>query len=605
MAKITLQLIGDINKFLRNEPNNPLQPKYMAVVTAEDLALYFRYTKGRRRGKHTFKPEVSSLIKIDPEIQRGLTTTGELRQEDSKIEEISKALMGKSSESEKIFLGTLVWNVRDENDETFNVRIMLRTDEGLPPEYTLVINTDAIYLTDSVHRHIGICEALRKHKEDASSSCFNPKMEFPVEIYNLDKRFEKMLFRELNSKQKKITAAKQQEVDNTTPLGRLKEAIRSFDQANEGFFVENIEVNSNQNEQHTLMTMSVFVASIKEMFGKNLIDESAKNDGLRDSLAEYFVKSFYALRDTIKVTCTIHGREVDVSPFSNLYDEFIRPVEDAFADEDDEERIEAKLKDARTKASVQNQAIREQDKLNCNSFIKGISYALGRVRQMTSPQEFIDLLQSRLISALNGKYFQAVNPRMTQTMPTGHSIATFKEDRITLNVQVQTHTINEIKSLFRDELFLSFKREMSIEVPSSVTSFILNDKVASSEVVVLKRGDQTHFTVCVEFDVGAQVMPVEIDCLLRIKPDLPNCPWVRSIQRLGDPLSADECRKVAGYTHSFYKDGIARYQAKFLVSLPQFIEITSDPFNIMCTVSLLDEVGDETQIKGIMTCRGE
>ena len=136
MAKITLQLIGDINKFLRNEPNNPLQPKYMAVVTAEDLALYFRYTKGRRRGKHTFKPEVSSLIKIDPEIQRGLTTTGELRQEDSKIEEISKALMGKSSESEKIFLGTLVWNVRDENDETFNVRIMLRTDEGLPPEYT-------------------------------------------------------------------------------------------------------------------------------------------------------------------------------------------------------------------------------------------------------------------------------------------------------------------------------------------------------------------------------------------------------------------------------------------------------------------------------------
>ena len=96
MAKITLQLIGDINKFLRNEPNNPLQPKYMAVVTAEDLALYFRYTKGRRRGKHTFKPEVSSLIKIDPEIQRGLTTTGELRQEDSKIEEISKALMGKS-----------------------------------------------------------------------------------------------------------------------------------------------------------------------------------------------------------------------------------------------------------------------------------------------------------------------------------------------------------------------------------------------------------------------------------------------------------------------------------------------------------------------------
>lgn len=602
MPELTLRLLGDVNGFLRTQPGVPLQPKYMAVVTAEELALYLRYTKGRRRGKHTFKPDPASLIRIDPEIQRGLTTTGELRQEDSKIEEISKALMGKSSESEKIFLGTLVWNVRNQDENAFVVVTTQR--EGRPPEYKLTINTDAIYLTDSAHRHIGICEALRKHNESGGESRFSPQMQFPVEIYNVDKRYEKMLFRELNSKQKKITAAKQQEVDNTTPLGRLKEAIRTYDQENEGFFVENVEVNANQNDRHTLMTMSVFVAAIKEMFGKKLIDDSAEDDGLRDSLAEYFVKSFYALRDTIRVTCTLHGRDEIVSPFSNLYNDIIRPVEDAIDDEDDEDRIEAKLKDARTKAEERNQAIREQDKLNSNSFIKGIAYTLGRARQMTKPQEVIDLLQSRLINSLDGRYFQAENPRMLQVMPSGHSIGTLKSDG-TLNIQVQTHTINEIKSLFREDLGVSFARRMFIE-PASGSGFPLTDN-PSSEVLILSRSDQTHATVFVEFDVGAQVVPEPIDCTLRIKPEVPNAaPWVRSAQRVGNnALNASECQRVAGYSHPLYGDGIARYRATFLVSLPQFTGAITESFPIVCTATLLDEVGDEATVKGVVTCRAE
>ena len=602
MPEITLRLLGDVNGFLRNQPGVPLQPKYMAVVTAEELALYLRYTKGRRRGKHTFKPDSTSLIRIDPEIQRGLTTTGELRQEDSKIEEISKALMGKSSESEKIFLGTLVWNVRNQDENAFVVVTTQR--EGRPPEFRLTISTDAIYLTDSAHRHIGICEALRKHHEAGGDSRFSPQMQFPVEIYNVDKRYEKMLFRELNSKQKKITAAKQQEVDNTTPLGRLKEAIRTYDQENEGFFVENIEVNANQNDRHTLMTMSVFVAAIKEMFGKKLIDESADDDGLRDGLAEYFVKSFYALRDTVRVKCTLHGREETVAPFSNLYNDIIRPVEDSLDDEDDEERIEAKLKEARTKAKERNQAIQEQDKLNSNSFVKGIAYTLGRVRQMSRPQEVIDLLQSRLINSLDGRYFQAENPRMLQRMDSGHSIGTLKTDG-TLNIQVQTHTINEIKSLFRDDLGVSFMRRMTIELPSG-GGFALTD-TASPEVLILSRGDQTHATVYVEFDVGAQVVPEAIDCTLRIKPEVPSAaPWARSAQRTGNSaLTASECRRVSGYSHPLYGDGIARYRATFLVSLPQFTGATTEPFTVVLTASVLDEVGDEVSLKGVATCRGE
>ena len=602
MPEITLRLLGDVNGFLRTQPGVPLQPKYMAVVTAEELALYLPYTKGRRRGKHTFKPDGSSLIRIDPEIQRGLTTTGELRQEDSKIEEISKALMGKSSENDKIFLGTLVWNIRNQGENAFVVITTQR--EGRPPEYRLTINTDAIYLTDSAHRHIGICEALRKHNESGGDSRFSPLMQFPVEIYNVDKRHEKMLFRELNSKQKKITAAKQQEVDNTTPLGRLKEAIRTYDQENEGFFVENVEVNANQNDRHTLMTMSVFVAAIKEMFGKKLIDESAEDDGLRDSLAEYFVKSFYALRDTVRVTCTLHGREETVVPFSNLYNDIIRPVEDALDDEDDEERIEAKLKDARTKAAERNQSVREQDKLTSNSFIKAVAYTLGRARQMSRPQEVIDLLQSRLINNLDGRYFQAENPRMLQVMPSGHSIGTLKSDG-TLNIQVQTHTINEIKALFRDDLGVSFARRMSVDLPGG-GGFPLTD-APPTEVLVLNRGDQSHATVYVEFDVGAQVVPEAIDCTLKIKPEIPSAgPWVRSAQRVGNnALNASECRRVSGYSHPLYGEGIARYRASFLVSLPQFTGTTTEPFSVVCTATVLDEVGDEASLKGVITCRGE
>jgi hypothetical protein len=189
-------------------------------------------------------------------------------------------------------------------------------------------------------------------------------------------------------------------------------------------------------------------------------------------------------------------------------------------------------------------------------------------------------------------------------MPSGHSIGTLKSDG-TLNIQVQTHTINEIKSLFRDDLGVSFTRRMSVELPSG-GGFALTD-VASPEVLVLSRGDQTHATFYVEFDVGAQVVPEAIDCTLRIKPEVPSAgPWVRSAQRTGNNyLTASDCRRVSGYSHPLYGDGVARYRATFLVTLPQFTGETTEPFPLGCTASVPDEVGDEVSLKGVATCRGE
>jgi hypothetical protein len=601
MPTINVKLLADVNGRLRGNPSATLQPKFIALVSAANLHMYLRYRRGTRRGKHTFRLDSASLLKVDPDIQRGFLTTGELCQEDSKIEQIAKSLTGQSTENPRVFLGTLVWNIREQDSGVFEVVKTERT--GHPPEYELTINAPEIWLTDSAHRHFGICEAVRLHGELGAASRFDPTFTFPIEIYNVDKRHESMLFMELNSKQKKITAAKQQQVDNTSALGRLKEAIRTYDAENDGFFVDNIEVNANSNERQTLMTMSVFVAAIKEMFGKSLIEQSASDDGLRTQLAEYFTKSFYALRDRIRVNCTINDTDTEVAPFANLHSEIIRPVEDSLADEDDEERIAQKLSLAREKASARNKSVMEEDKLNSNPFIKALAHTLGRARGMGDPFQVVDVIQSKLIASRNGRYFQKSNPRMTAVQSSGHSIATVKTDG-TLNVQVQTHTINEIKKLFEDELGLDFKQRLFV-VDASGARHALNE-LPSTYVQVLKKTTETYATVVVEFDVGDSITPEDIDCKLRIEADMTDGgTWAKGVKRVGEnQWPADECERVDGYAHAIVGNSVARYQAIYKLELPPFTPARTTSFPLKLAASVLDEI-DEAVVKAILTCQVE
>jgi hypothetical protein len=602
MPTINVKLLADVNNHLRGNASATLQPKYIALVSAANLNMYLRYRRGTRRGKHTFRLDPSSLLRIDPDIQRGFTTTGELCQEDSKIEEIAKSLVGHSTENPRVFLGTLVWNIREQESGVFDV---IKTERsGQPPELELAINSPAIWLTDSAHRHFGICEAVRLHGELGAASKFDPAYVFPIEIYNVDKRHESMLFKELNSKQKKITAAKQQQVDNTSALGRLKEAIRTYDAENDGFFVDNIEVNANSNERQTLMTMSVFVAAIKEMFGKSLIEQSANDDGLRDQLAEYFAKSFYALRDRIRVTCTISGTETEVAPFANLHSEIIRPVEDSLADEDDEERIAQKLNAAREKAYARNKTVMQEDKLNSNPFIKSLAHALGRVRGMNDPFQVLDVIQSKLIAAHDGRYFQKGNPRMTAVQESGHSIATIKDDG-NLNVQVQSHTISEIKKLLADELELDFAMNLFI-IDSNGTRHALGDN-GSSYVQLLKKTSETYFTIVAEFDVGDSITPENIDCKLRIEADMNDGgTWARNVKHVGErQLLADDCMRVDGYAHAILGNAVARYQAIYKVEFPSFTPARTASFPLKLAATVLDELGEEATVKAVLTCQAE
>ncbi|ALO34577.1 hypothetical protein CMT41_07500 [Colwellia sp. MT41] len=263
MAKIKLRLLDDLNKSNRGTQKS-LVPKYIVKITASELNNYFKYDSSGK--KHPYKVANDSLIVLDENVQRGITDLGRIRQEENKVKDIKNSLLGLNTLAPKAFMGNLVWNIREQGGEIFEISTSLRENKAAIQE--IQINTKKIYLPDSAHRHLGICEAYREYlKSDETFDKFDEDFEFAIDVYNLSLQDEKLLFNELNSKQKKITAAKAKELDTTSPIGNLKDNILAYDQANERLFFQNIEVNSNTNDRHTLMTMSVFTASIKAMFG--------------------------------------------------------------------------------------------------------------------------------------------------------------------------------------------------------------------------------------------------------------------------------------------------------------------------------------------------
>jgi hypothetical protein len=258
--RIEADLLGRINESI--SANAPLQTKYIVRVTIEQLALWLQYERKGNGRNSPFRISDHSTIRIDPEIQRGRDSQGFLLQNSRKIMEIANTLLAPNNEMvPRLYLGCLTWNVRPQVKKIKDLFEIEKTEiEGKQPKWRLAFDTDAIYLTDSAHRHLGIVESYRQYQlNQGKYPTYSPKYEFLVEIYTLDKQREKELFSELNSKQKKISAAKQKEMDVSSPIGALKDAIQDYDRINRNFFADNIEVSSNQNDKHTLLTMSVFV----------------------------------------------------------------------------------------------------------------------------------------------------------------------------------------------------------------------------------------------------------------------------------------------------------------------------------------------------------
>jgi hypothetical protein len=597
---IKLKLLGDINKQLRGGANFSLAPKYVAVVKAADLAMYFRY---RKIGKKTpFKVDPDSLICVDAEIQRGLIPeTGNLRQEEKKINEIRDSILGVSAENPKVFLGTLVWNVRP----PAVMSVITVNRDGKPPEYELEIDAAQIWLTDSAHRHIGICEAVKAALIDAAKyPRFSRDFEFPVEIYNLDAAGEKALFKELNSKQKKITAAKAQQVDATSKVGLLKSRIIELDQSggNRRLLYQNVEVNSNLNERHTLMTMSLLSSSIREMFGNKLINESAEDEDLRESLADYYLKFLYKLSDEVSVTVSLRDKDVAIKPFTNLYLEKILPVEEETAELDDDAIIERRLKSAREDANQLNKSVRDQDKTHSNPVFKALAGIGGYIRWMSNWDKVIENFQSRLMVPTGGRYFQPSNDELLVPRPSGISIATKNEDGKSINIQVVSQVVSEIESLLREKLSLQFEKSLFVEKDDDLTHRLSS---APTYVVVVRRDRRTYVDIRLEFDVGSMFAPEKTQIKMRVTCDglSGGANW-REVEKKGvDRLVPTKFTKVAGYEHPTYATGVARYAANFELDIPEFASTHSGQFQLRLGVEAPSFSGESEETTYVLACQ--
>ena len=458
---IETDLLGVVNEDAGN--GAALQRKYVLKVTAEQLSQWLHFDRKSKAKSSPFRISEHSVIRIDEDIQRGRDSQGFLLQNSKKIMEIASTLLVPNSEQvPRLYLGCLTWNVRPSSaakaDDMFSVQRIEQPDK--PPRWRLSFETDAIYLTDSAHRHLGIVEAYRQYVASKEKfPTFNPKFEFSVELYTLNKTRERELFSELNSKQKKISAAKQKQMDVSSPIGSLKDAIQEYDRTASKFFDNNIEVSSNQNDKHTLLTMSVFVTSISEMFSSKEIKASREDEELQADMASYYCEFFYELEKTLIVAFDQNGEQKEIHPFRNLYTEFIRPALDAY-DPEKPQMSEDKHQLAIDEAKAENRRLREQDVANHNSFIKAFARLGGYIRGMENWRDVITRLQTKHVIAHGGKFFQKENKELFEVNSRlGVSIATFNEDG-TINVQVQTKTINAVYEYLLDKL--SLRRTCSV-----------------------------------------------------------------------------------------------------------------------------------------------
>ena len=593
-----VRLLGQVNRSLAADPNSRVCPKYVITVNAAQLAQWLRYKKVGKKTPYQIDP--MSLIKLDKTAQRGLTDDGFALQDESKVVQIRDALLGVSKEAARLYVGTLVWNVRPAPNNALKVLVEMDPDQPhLPPALKLRITADSVWLTDSAHRHFGIVEAVSAWQKDLTKyPTFSDSFEFSVDLYNLDAVQENALFRELNAKQKKISASKAQHTDTGSALGLLKSTILAKDQADLKLFDQNIEVNANENTRHTLMTMSVFTASVQGMFGKALIDEARTSTTLRDELAQYYCDFFYALRKNIRVIIERRGEQKEVTPFQNLYESIIAPAIDKMADETDEDKINTALKTAREKAKLLNQDIQREEKIHSNAVVKALSRIAGRIMYMRDWTRVIDLLQSSLIAANGGKYFQKSNLTLQQSVGGAVPIATKKASDDSINIQVQDQTIREIERHLNEKLHLEFVPKVyvthggsSIEAP--------DERIALTPT--LSRTGDTYIDFEVQFEVGADYPLGDEELKLRIQSSLPSGVQWKNVDKIGKqrlvPASVEE---VPGYDHPYYPGGFTRYSAKFEITLPQYNDPSPATIDLNLDVEIVELNGNPFKLKRVL-----
>lgn len=555
--RIVLPLLGIVNENLQK--SSPIRTKHVVKITAAELAQYLQYERRGKKRTDLFRITPSSTIRIDREIQRGVDSQGFQLQQPKKIYDIAYCLLGdKQASTPRAYLSTLIWNVRSDGAFT-KQKIEV---EGKPPKWELQINTDEIYLTDSAHRHFGIVEAFRQYKESPEKyPRFHPSIEFLVEIYNLDRNGEKELFTELNSLQKKISAAKKRELDVGSPIGALKDAILEYDRENENLFDNNIEVASNTNDKHTLMTMSVFVGAIGEMFSNDEIEEARQDDDVKDELAAFYCDFSYELARTIIVRCDIDGTgDADIHPFANLYRTYIKTVEDSY--DKNSQLYEIKLEEARNRATKFNKALRGHDIANNNAMVKALYRVGGLIRRMPNWASVIRRLQTTLVVPFEGKFFQKENRDwFSKISDSDVPIASLNVDG-TINLQVQTKNINKIFHYLCGKLGL--ESQASVHVIYGSETKTLQSNAGLSDRWDLARSAETFRGIEFRFTGVHNARFSEEDLSLSITPSIE---WKDGTKKGAKGIAPLRVYKDESFQHELYED-LTRWVAKFELRLP-------------------------------------
>ncbi|WP_161605123.1 DNA sulfur modification protein DndB [Myxococcus xanthus] len=569
--ELTLPLLGVLNPNAATD--SPLRPKHIVKLTAERLSQLLQYERRGSKRSDPFKISPSSLIKIDKDIQRGQDEQGFHLQQSAKILDIANILLGDNSATAlRIYLSSLTWNVRETTKDGF--QLSERRVEGRPSTWELTFDTSAIFLTDSAHRHFGIVEAYKAYSANPDKyPRFRRDFEFSIEIYNLDRTKERELFSELNSKQKKITAAKQKEMDVTSPIGALKDAIIDYDQRSRKLFDNNIEVSSNKNDKHTLMTMSVFVSSIQEMFSAKEIQNARTDEDTREEFATFYCEFMYHLHERLVVQCDLGtGTAENIRPYSNLYLEYIKKAEDAW-DNTQPSVSEQRLESARATAIQRNHEFRKRDISNHNVTIKALCRIGGQIRKLPNWKSVIDRLQTDLVIPLSGKFFQRDNRALfTKEDDSDIPIASTTEDG-GINVQVQTKNIKKLHQYLHTRLNLDRPPRLLLKSEDSPIS--LEAKTPKFHWQVSRTHSTTKaFELWFYMPKGEVPSDANISLALTSTPD-----WKAASRKGPKSIRPIEVLFDATYADDTYED-IVRWRAFFEVTVPEFQNDSSAPFSI-------------------------
>ncbi|MCY1006463.1 hypothetical protein OV079_13015 [Nannocystis pusilla] len=358
----------------------------------------------------------------------------------------------------------------------------------------------------------------------------------------------------------------------SSPIGAIKDAIVEYDRTHEKLFANNIEVTSNTNDKHTLMTMSVFVASIGEMFSSEEIKNARADDELKEDLAEYYCNFSYELSKSLVVRCDLDGTgtEVDVHPFDNLYVQLIKAVEDRY-DENNPARYEQDLDAVQKEAVRRNKALRRVDITNNNATIKALYRLGGQVRRMPNWPTVIRRLQTALIVPAGGKFFQKENPDLfAKASDSDIPIASLNEDGA-INVQVQTKNINKLYNYLLSKLGLA--------LPPTVVVMNDNDETELSGLranvsLELDKQSETVLSVELRFIGVAGSLVNEADLALAI---IPSIEWKEATRKAAKQLSPLSVYQDKSYGDQFYED-LVRWVATFEVKVPKASKLKSEEF---------------------------